>query len=133
MLDRESRLLDVQEVGSAYHAVDVNREGVCCQLGMQTSTQPIEGISMGDFDIELLAQDCRFRDCSHEAEPGCAVQSAIANQQLDAERLESFLKLRRELGYLERKQDVLSRIEQNRKWKRIHKAVRRMYRNRDKP
>ena len=92
-----------------------------------------DGLSQTFHDIELIAQDCRFRDCRHESEPGCAVQQALAKNQLSPERFESHLKLRRELGYLMRKQDVLARIEDTRKWKRSDKAVREMYKNRDKP
>ncbi len=92
-----------------------------------------DGLSQTFHDIEMLAQDCRFRDCRHESEPGCAVQHALTKNQLNPERFESYLKLRRELGYLARKQDVLARIEETRKWKRSHKAARKMYKNRDKP
>jgi ribosome biogenesis GTPase len=92
-----------------------------------------EGLSRAFDDIETIAADCRFRDCRHESEPGCAVQSALAAQQLSAERFESYLKLRRELNYLERKQDVFARIEENRKWKLANKRVRELYKNRDKP
>jgi ribosome biogenesis GTPase len=92
-----------------------------------------DGLSQTFDDIERIAQQCRFRDCRHESEPGCAVQSAMANRQLGSERFESYLKLRGELGYLARKHDVLARVEQNRKWRRVHKAVREMYKNRDKP
>jgi ribosome biogenesis GTPase len=91
------------------------------------------GLSQTFNDIERLAEECRFRDCRHESEPGCAVQAAMASDRLSSDRFQSYLKLRRELGYLERKQDVLARIELNRKWKRIHKANRNMYKNRDKP
>jgi len=92
-----------------------------------------DGLSQTFSDIELLAQDCRFRDCHHESEPGCAIQAALAKQQLSSARFESYQKLRRELRYLARKQDVLRRIQETRKWKRIHKAVRKLYKNRDKP
>jgi ribosome biogenesis GTPase len=57
----------------------------------------------------------------------------LATGQLSTERFESYRKLRRELRYLERKQDVFARIEENRKWKRTHKAARQLYKNRDKP
>ena len=50
-------------------------------------------------DIESLAQDCRFRDCTHTGEPGCAVQQAIEDGRLPLERLNSYHKLQRELGY----------------------------------
>jgi ribosome biogenesis GTPase len=92
-----------------------------------------EGLSQAFDDIQLLAQGCRFRDCRHEAEPGCAVHAAMAKQELSAERFESYLKLRRELKFVERKQDVFARIEENRKWKRMHKAAREIYKSRDKP
>jgi ribosome biogenesis GTPase len=92
-----------------------------------------DGLSQTFSDIERLAENCRFRDCLHESEPECAVQTALAAGQLSSKRFESYLKLRRELRYLERKQDVFAQIEENRKWKRIHKAARQIYKNRDKP
>jgi ribosome biogenesis GTPase len=92
-----------------------------------------EGVSHTFEDVELLAENCRFRDCTHEAEPDCAVQSALRKQQLSAGRFESYLKLRRELKFLERKQDVFARIDETRKWKKIHKAARERYKSRDKP
>lgn len=52
-------------------------------------------------DIEELAASCRFRDCSHGPEPGCAVQQAIKDGLLPAERLASFVKLRKEARYME--------------------------------
>lgn len=51
-------------------------------------------------DIEELAVDCRFRDCTHGPEPGCAVQQAIKDGLLSAERLASFVKLRKEAKYM---------------------------------
>ena len=61
---------------------------------------PRVGVAIGDYVLDLwqLAQDCRFRDCGHESEPGCAVQSALAKNELSAERFDSYLKLRRELA-----------------------------------
>lgn len=58
-----------------------------------------EGISAVFDDIETLARDCRFRDCAHEAEPGCAVRAAIAAGDLDPERLLRWQKLLREDRY----------------------------------
>jgi ribosome biogenesis GTPase len=63
-------------------------------------------------DIQQLAAQCRFRDCTHNAEPGCAVQNA----GLDAERLANFRKMQKELGYVERKPDPrVARDERQRK------------------
>ncbi|MFZ5944594.1 MAG: ribosome small subunit-dependent GTPase A [Bacillota bacterium] len=50
-------------------------------------------------DIDKLAGQCRFSDCSHQNEPGCAVQMAIQQGEISAERLESFLKLKKEAKY----------------------------------
>ncbi|MGP6085674.1 ribosome small subunit-dependent GTPase A [Antarctobacter jejuensis] len=55
-----------------------------------------DGISAVFEDIEQLAQDCRFRDCAHQGEPGCAVQAAIAAGELDPDRLARWQKLLRE-------------------------------------
>lgn len=55
-----------------------------------------DGIGAVFADIEELAENCRFRDCAHETEPGCAVQAAIRNGELDAARVARYAKLSRE-------------------------------------
>lgn len=58
-----------------------------------------EDLAEGGFaDIEALAEQCRFRDCSHQREPGCAVRAAVESGELDAGRLENYLKLRDEVA-----------------------------------
>ena len=52
-------------------------------------------------DIDSLARDCKFSDCKHESEPGCAVRKAIENGELDEERLQSYKKINKELKYQE--------------------------------
>ncbi len=75
-------------------------------------------------EIEALAEQCRFRNCQHDREPGCAIQQALADGDLDAERFHNYRKLQRELGYLSRKQNQgAQRLEQDR-WKKIHKSLR---------
>ncbi len=80
------------------------------------------GLAEAFADIELLAGLCRFSDCSHEQEPGCAVQQALADGRLNRERYTSFQKLKRELAYLARKEDQLAALEEKAKWKRINKT-----------
>ena len=75
-------------------------------------------------EIGELAELCRFRDCGHESEPGCAVKLAIEDGRLDALRLSSFRKLKRELDFNDRKKDVAAQLELKKRWKRIHKAQR---------
>ena len=76
-------------------------------------------------EIAALAVACRFRDCSHLVEVGCAVQSAIATAQLDASRWESYRKLRAEIAWHTRQTDVQAAQAQKKKWKAIHKAMRK--------
>jgi ribosome biogenesis GTPase len=83
-----------------------------------------EGLAETFGDIEELAAGCRFGDCQHETEPGCAVLEAVETGELEPGRLESYRKLQRELAHLARKQDIRLRQEQQRKWKQIHKSMR---------
>jgi ribosome biogenesis GTPase len=62
-----------------------------------------EGIKESFEDIETLAQNCKFNDCQHDSEPGCAVKEAIEQGDLTEKRLESYRKLERELLFIERK------------------------------
>jgi ribosome biogenesis GTPase / thiamine phosphate phosphatase len=68
-------------------------------------------------DLEELAADCRFGDCSHEREPGCAVLSAVEEGELPRERLHSWRKLQRELHAIAIRHDALLRKEELRKHK----------------
>ncbi len=70
-------------------------------------------------DIAEAATRCHYRDCRHQAEPGCAVRDAI-----DPARLASFHKLQREMQAQRRKHDLPAALEEKRKWKAIHKAMR---------
>jgi ribosome biogenesis GTPase len=70
-------------------------------------------------DIETLSEECRFRDCQHRTEPGCAVKAAIRAGDLEVKRLQDFWKLRKELAHLARRQDHRARLEEKAKWKRI--------------
>lgn len=79
----------------------------------------------GSFsDINALADNCRFRDCTHQREPGCAVRAAVKVGTLEASRLESYLRQQTELSYLERRRDQhAKKIEQD-KWKSIHRGLK---------
>jgi ribosome biogenesis GTPase len=76
-------------------------------------------------DVDELARDCRFNDCSHTSEPGCAVRAALADGTLPRERWASYVKLQRELEAVERKRNVLARREYTRQFKIRERAQRR--------
>lgn len=91
-----------------------------------------EGLRDAFDDVEALVGGCRFRDCTHESEPGCAVRAAMQAGALSAERWESFLKLRKEIAYETRRQDVGAALAEKRRWKGIHKALRKMPKKQDR-
>jgi ribosome biogenesis GTPase len=87
-----------------------------------------QGIESAFADIEELAEGCRFGDCRHQGEPGCAVEEAAENGGLPRERLESYRKLQRELRQIHLRQDELARLQEKKKNKVMHKAMREHYR-----
>jgi ribosome biogenesis GTPase len=75
-------------------------------------------------DIEQLALQCRFGDCAHDSEPGCAIKEALSAGPLDAARFQSYVKLQRELRFVASKSDVRLRLEERKKWKQIITAAK---------
>jgi ribosome biogenesis GTPase / thiamine phosphate phosphatase len=76
-------------------------------------------------DIEEIAGQCKFDDCSHGTEPGCAVNEAIKAGTLDQRRYDSYVKLQRELDYLARKENRREQLAAKDKWKKISKNSKR--------
>lgn len=79
-----------------------------------------DGLAKTFDDIEALSQQCRFNDCHHDAEPGCAVKAALDDGTLDIIRFESWLELGRELLRLKRPGDTRGRPESKRRDRRGH-------------
>jgi len=75
-------------------------------------------------DITTLIPACKFSDCTHEAEPGCAILAALAEKSLSVERWRSYLKLQRELAFVERREDPAAEAANRTRWKQIHKIQR---------
>jgi ribosome biogenesis GTPase len=89
-----------------------------------------QGLAQAFTDIEELAADCRFTDCGHQGEPGCAVETAVEAGELPRRRLDSWHKLRKEAAWMAGRTDARLRAEQTRHWKIISKEMRRSGRNR---
>jgi ribosome biogenesis GTPase / thiamine phosphate phosphatase len=84
-----------------------------------------DGLERTFADLDELVASCRFGNCQHNGEPGCAIASALADGRLPPDRHASWRKLQREAAHHERRVDVLSRNAERRKWKQIGKAVSR--------
>lgn len=88
-----------------------------------------EGIEETFDDISTLAQHCRFRNCSHANEPGCAVLAAVEDETLDARRYESFFKLQSEARHIATKQNERARLDEKEKDKNLSKQIRGLDKN----
>jgi ribosome biogenesis GTPase len=85
-----------------------------------------EAADLGDAfpEIERLAKTCRFRDCRHESEPGCALTGAVEQGTLDPARLESWRKLQRELQWNAARTDQRLRLEREARWRAISRSMK---------
>jgi ribosome biogenesis GTPase / thiamine phosphate phosphatase len=83
-----------------------------------------EGIEEAFVEVDELAAGCRFADCRHDREPGCAVLAAVADGRLPEERLASWHKLQRELRAAAIRQDRRAQAEQRRRWRSRNKSMR---------
>ncbi|WP_240691693.1 ribosome small subunit-dependent GTPase A [Arthrobacter sp. CAU 1506] len=94
-----------------------------------------DGLGTVFGDIEELAADCRFNDCSHETEPGCAVRQALADGSLERRRWESYRKMGRELANLHLRQNVAEQRRTGRQFAKLAKAAAQAkdYRGRREP
>ena len=91
-----------------------------------------EGVSATFEDIEAIVAACKFNNCSHGSEPGCAVRAALEAGDLDDGRWRSFQKLGRELDHLARREDPVLREANRKHWIQIHKANRARYKARER-
>jgi ribosome biogenesis GTPase len=81
-------------------------------------------------EIASFAEQCRFGDCRHENEPGCAVRQAVEAGVISPDRCASYEKTRREAHHHALEADATSQRAEKQKWKAIHKANKRLYRER---
>ena len=91
------------------------------ELALWAGQDSVDDVFAG---IAALARQCRFRDCAHAGEPGCAVSTALETGELEPARWLSYQKLLAEARYHERSVDQRAAAETKRKWKAIHKAFR---------
>jgi len=87
-----------------------------------------EGLGAAFADIDTLSQQCRFTDCAHREEPGCAVREAVSRGEIAAERLAAYEKLLKELQYEASRDDPAAAAERKRQGRIGAKAIRQMKR-----
>lgn len=85
-----------------------------------------KGIETAFPEIEMLAQGCRFTNCTHNHEPGCRVIEAVLNGEISGERLENFRKMKREIDYLSSRQHKSADRVEKERWKDITMKIRNM-------
>jgi ribosome biogenesis GTPase len=83
-----------------------------------------EGLAKAFADVEDLAAACRFADCGHTGEPGCAVQASLSAGDLSAERMDSWRRLQRELAWQARRSDARLQAEERARWRAVTRARR---------
>ncbi|WP_031515762.1 ribosome small subunit-dependent GTPase A [Streptomyces sp. NRRL F-5123] len=134
---------DVQEVqatrdadGKGRHTTTTRDLRVLPGGGSVVDTPGLRGVGLWDAqqgvgqvfaEIEEMAADCRFQDCAHETEPGCAVRAALDDGRLTHRRLDSYRKLLRENAWIASRTDQRLRAEMRREWKLRSAAGREMY------
>ncbi len=122
---------DIREDDSKGHHTTTHRELVMLDNGTMIIDTPgmrelgmwdvTDGLSTTFHDIEQLASKCKFRDCSHKAEPGCAVKAALEDGELSNDRWENFAKLRKEAKFAEKKENINIRLKGKSRVKSIAK------------
>jgi ribosome biogenesis GTPase len=89
-----------------------------------------DGLDSAFGDISEIAKSCRFSDCRHDAEPGCAVREALQNGGLDAKHFDSYLQLQREIRYQLARQDGKAALVEKQRWKQISKFQKQLKKDR---
>lgn len=90
-----------------------------------------EALDVTFTDVTDLMGQCRFSNCRHDGEPGCAIAKAIESGALDPARWAAFGKLQKELAYAARREDPDLEANERKKWKQVHKNLKARYRARD--
>ena len=78
-----------------------------------------DGMGETFSDIEKYSEECKFTDCKHETEPGCAILKAIENGELDESRFKNYVKLQKEVRHFENRNNQKAKLAEKKKWKKI--------------
>lgn len=106
------------------HAMIIDTPGMR-ELGMWDVS---DGLDIVFDEIEELAKSCKFQDCNHESEPGCAVKVALESGTLAMERWDNYIKLKKEARFAESKENASLRLKEKAKWKGVSKFQKELKR-----
>ena len=137
----QQKIHEVRKADSRGHHTTTGRQLLFLECGAMIIDTPglrelqlwdaEEGVGHAFRELQELSLNCRFRDCQHQGEPGCAIAEAVEDGRLAAGRLENYQKLQREQAFLKRKVDAGLQHEARQGIKKINRAVRELYRQRD--
>jgi len=85
-----------------------------------------DGLETAFADIQTLATHCRFADCSHQHEPGCAVLNAVENGEITQQRLNNYRKMQNEMGYAQAREGKSANSIERERWKDVAKEIKRI-------
>jgi ribosome biogenesis GTPase / thiamine phosphate phosphatase len=133
---------EIRDDGKGRHTTSTRQLVVLAGGGMVIDTPGLRelglwtggaGTAAAFDDVEALAAECRFDDCRHRTEPGCAVLQALEDDRLPADRFAAWEKLQRELAWAERRADPLAAANRRRHIRALSKSVRanKLHRGRD--
>lgn len=106
------------------HAMIIDTPGMR-ELGMWDVS---DGLDIAFNEIEELAKKCKFNDCKHDKEPGCAVKAALESGEVSKERWNNYLKIKKEAEFAESKENGSIRLRERNQWKGTSKFLKELKR-----
>lgn len=86
-----------------------------------------DGLDSAFSEIEEISAKCKFKDCNHKNEPGCAIKEALKNGELSRERWDNYIKLKKEARYAEKKESINAMLKEKAHHKKISKFQKEFY------
>lgn len=133
------RVAEIREEDSKGRHTTTHRELMLTESGASIIDTPglrsvglTEDSEVGDWfsDIEQLFSNCKFGDCRHESEPGCAVKAALNRGDLESSRWQNYLQLQKEIRYEKRKADKAFQLEEKKNWAKISMQIKEIKKGR---
>jgi ribosome biogenesis GTPase len=124
---------DIRGDGKGRHTTSHRELVVLPAGGVLIDTPGLRGVALYDVDagldqtfadVEDLVDHCKFTDCRHDSEPGCAVLAAVGAGSITQRRLDSWRKLRREAAWIASRTDARLRAERKREWQKLYREIR---------